>query len=195
VTYFHTFCITDILQMCLISWCTFMTIALALIIIRKYITYCWKRYGGWWILQIPILATPLILKIWMYGVFQCNTHESCYNLNRIYKLDVRGSVHHSTVHMEKSNKMQQCIKMYYSIFIWSSTSFGRHTAHHQEPKTALAVSGFANMKGCLDMWLLDADSVQQPSMYAKPETASAVLGSWWRAVYRPKNVELHTNME
>jgi hypothetical protein len=31
---------------------------------------------------------------------------------------------------------------YYSIFIWSSTCFGRHTAHHQEPKTALAVSGF-----------------------------------------------------
>jgi len=27
---------------------------------------------------------------------------------------------------------------YYSIFIWSSTYFGRHTAHHQEPKTALA---------------------------------------------------------
>ena len=37
--------------------------------------------------------------------------------------------------------------------------------------------------------------VQQPSMYAKPEAASAVLGSWWRAVCRPKHVELHTNME
>jgi hypothetical protein len=31
---------------------------------------------------------------------------------------------------------------YYSLFIWSSTCFGLHTAHHQEPKTALAASGF-----------------------------------------------------
>ena len=32
--------------------------------------------------------------------------------------------------------------------IWSSTCFGRHTAHHQEPKTALAASGFAYVEGC-----------------------------------------------
>jgi len=37
--------------------------------------------------------------------------------------------------------------------------------------------------------------VQQPSTYEKPEAASAVLGSWWRAVCRPKHVELHINME
>jgi len=30
-------------------------------------------------------------------------------------------------------------KFYYSIFIWSSTCFGRHTAHHQAPKTALVL--------------------------------------------------------
>jgi len=47
------------------------------------------------------------------------------------------------IHREKSNKMQQYIKNYYSIFIWSSTCFGRNTAHHQEPKTAPAASGFA----------------------------------------------------
>jgi len=39
-------------------------------------------------------------------------------------------------------------KFYYSIFIWSSTCFRRHTAHHQEPKTALAASGFSYVKGC-----------------------------------------------
>jgi len=33
------------------------------------------------------------------------------------KLDIRGSVYHSTIHTEKSNKMKQCIKIYYSIFI------------------------------------------------------------------------------
>jgi hypothetical protein len=37
---------------------------------------------------------------------------------------------------------------YYSILIWSSTCFGRHTAHYQEPKTALAASGFSYVKGC-----------------------------------------------
>ena len=26
--------------------------------------------------------------------------------------------------------------------------FGRHTAHHQEPKTALAASGFSYVEGC-----------------------------------------------
>jgi hypothetical protein len=36
---------------------------------------------------------------------------------------------------------------------------------------------------------------QQPSTYAKPEAASAVLGSWWWAVCRPKQVELHINMK
>jgi hypothetical protein len=101
---------------------------------------------------------------------------------------------------KKSNKMQQCIKIYYFIFIWSSTCFGRHTAHHREPKTALAASGFAYVEGC---WTCadscaDADSVQQahvqqPSTYAKPEAASAVLGSRWWAVCRPKHVELHMN--
>jgi len=38
-------------------------------------------------------------------------------------------------------------KFYYSIFIWSSTCFGWHTAHHQKPKTALAASGFPYVGG------------------------------------------------
>ena len=52
------------------------------------------------------------------------------------------------VHTEKSSKIQQCTKFYHSIFIWSSTCFGRHTVHHQEPKTALAASGFSYVRGC-----------------------------------------------
>jgi len=39
-------------------------------------------------------------------------------------------------------------KFYYPIFMWSSTCFGRHTAHHQEPKTALAASGFSYVESC-----------------------------------------------
>jgi hypothetical protein len=47
-------------------------------------------------------------------------------------------------------------KFYYSIFIWSSTCFGRHTAHHQEPKTAIAASGFSYVEGCwmCHLWTL-----------------------------------------
>ena len=66
----------------------------------------------------------------------------------IHNVNVRGSVHHSTIHKEKSNKMQQCIKIvYYSVSIRGSTCFGRHTAHHQKPKTVLAASGFSYMRG------------------------------------------------
>jgi hypothetical protein len=39
-------------------------------------------------------------------------------------------------------------KFYYSIFVWSSTCFGRHTAHHQEPKTVLEAFDFSHVKGC-----------------------------------------------
>jgi len=83
-------------------------------------------------------------------------------------------------------------KFYYSIFIWSSTCFGRHTAHHQDPKTALAASGFFytwKVIGRVVGGRCQAH-VQQPSTYEKPEAASAVLGSWWWAVCRPKHVEL-----
>jgi len=97
------------------------------------------------------------------------------------------------IHVEITNKMQHCIKIYYSIFKWGSTCFGRHTAHHQELKTALAASGFAYVRGCRTLRLLDA--LQQPFMYAKPEAASAVLSSWWWALCLLKHVEPRLNME
>jgi hypothetical protein len=59
----------------------------------------------------------------------------------------RGSVHHSIIHKENPTRCNGISKFYF-IFIWSSTCFERHTAHHQEPKTALAVSGFAYVEGC-----------------------------------------------
>jgi len=116
-----------------------------------------------------------------------------------FQLDVRGSVHYSSIHTEKSDKIQQCIKIYYSVFIWSSTCFGRHIAHHQEPKTALAASGFAYMEGCwtCSCWTLSGRAWQRPTTFhvCKPEAASAVLGSWWWAVCRLKHVELHINTD
>jgi len=69
--------------------------------------------------------------------------------------------------------MQQCIKILFHI-LWSSTCFGRHTAHHQEPNIALAAFGFAYTEGCwpCSCWTLTASSN-------------------YTAVCRPKHVELH----
>jgi len=96
-------------------------------------------------------------------------------------------------------------KFYYSIFIWTLTCFGRHIAHHQEPKIALAASGFSYVEGCWTCgwctlsgtycaWqrLPTTCANNLARYYEKPEAASAVLGSWWWAVCRPKYVELHT---
>jgi len=62
-------------------------------------------------------------------------------------LDVCGSVRHSIIHIENPTRCNSVSKFYF-IFKWSSTCFGWHTAHHQEPKTALAASGFAYVEGC-----------------------------------------------
>ena len=75
------------------------------------------------------------------------------------ELDVRGSVHHSILHKENPTRCNSVSKFYF-IFIWSWTCFGRHSAHHQEPKTALASSGFAYVEGCwtCSCWTLTASS-------------------------------------
>ena len=63
------------------------------------------------------------------------------------------------LHKEDPTRCNSASKFYF-IFIWSSTCFGRHTAHHQEPKTALAPSGFAYVEGCwtCSCWTLSASS-------------------------------------
>jgi len=44
--------------------------------------------------------------------------------------------------------MQQYQNFIIPYFKLSSTCFGRHTTHHQEPKTAQAASGFAYLEDC-----------------------------------------------
>ena len=63
------------------------------------------------------------------------------------------------IHIENPKRCNSISKFYF-ISIWSSTCFGRHTAHHQEPKTALAASGFAYVEGCwtCSCWTLTASS-------------------------------------
>ena len=72
--------------------------------------------------------------------------------------------------------MQQCTKFYYFIFIWSSTCFGRHTAHHQEPKTALAASGFPYVEGwwTCSWWALSGTLCCLANPCVKSESGSEV---------------------
>jgi hypothetical protein len=83
-----------------------------------------------------------------------NTRSHCLESSLWTRLWICGKtgygVNFRRSHKDKSNKMQQCIKLFnhYSIFIWSSTCFGRHTTHYQEPKTALAASGFSQVEAC-----------------------------------------------
>ena len=116
---------------------------------------------------------------------------------------IRASQYNS--YSERPNKVQQCIKMFIiPYFKWSSTCFGLHTAHHQEPKIAHAASGFAYVEGCrtCSCWTLSGSvrylttsdsctSDNLPQYYTKPEAACAGLGFWWWAVCRPKHVDLH----
>ena len=78
-------------------------------------------------------------------------------LNFVRKLC--GSVHHSIIYKENPPRCNSVSKLYF-IFMWSSTCFGRHTTHHQEPKTALTASGFAYVEGCwmCSCWTLSASS-------------------------------------
>jgi hypothetical protein len=55
--------------------------------------------------------------------------------------------------------MQRRIKILFHIYM-KLNMFRANTAHHQEPKTALAASGFAYVEGCwtCSCWTLSASS-------------------------------------
>jgi len=143
---------------------------------------------------------------------------------------LRGSVHHSTIHKEKSNKMQQCIKIFIIPYLYEAQHVSgdtppiiRRLKLHWQPlvfhtwKVVGRVVGGRCQAHCawqrppstrpttFHVWKTSVRHtvpdnvhhlhVQQPSMYEKPEAASAILASWWWAVCRPKHVELHINRE
>jgi len=68
-------------------------------------------------------------------------------------------------------KTQQDATVYQNFIIpyfkWSSTCFGRHTVHHQEPKTAQAASGFAYVEGCqtCSCWTTSNDCIKTVSKF------------------------------
>jgi hypothetical protein len=77
--------------------------------------------------------------------------KRCMSVQQIKaKLGLRGRSEPDGVQFIKKNptRCKNVSKFYYCIFIWNSTCFGRHTAHHQETKTALVASGFSYLEGC-----------------------------------------------
>jgi len=72
------------------------------------------KYRRWY----KMCNTTFQLKNIKRKVLNCSSNAFYYCIFILYivfkdchtELDVRGSVHHSTIHKEKSNKMQQCIK-------------------------------------------------------------------------------------
>jgi len=95
--------------------------------------------------------------------------------------DVRGSVHHNTILKENTNKMQKCIKiLLFHIYMKLNMFLATH-----RPSSGVCAWQHTVPDNVHQL------HVQQPSTYEKPEGASAVLGSWWWAVCRPKHVEFY----
>jgi len=94
-----------------------------------------------------------------------------FSLKILSQIDVCGCVHHSIIHIENPTRCHSVSKFYF-IFIWRSTCFGRHTAHHREPKTALAASGFACVEGCwkCSWWTLSGRVDRVYSAWQRPPT-------------------------
>jgi hypothetical protein len=56
--------------------------------------------------------------------------------------------------------MQHCTKIYYSMFVWSSTCFWRHTAHHQELKNCTSSLWFSIHERLLDIEVYNLSHMQ-----------------------------------
>jgi hypothetical protein len=124
-------------------------------------------------------------------------------------LDVHGSVHHSTTDKEKSNKMQQCIKIllfhiYMKLNMFRATRCPSSGAENCTGSLWFFIILW-KVVGCVVGGRCQAHCARQRTLttrpnnllryYEKPEAASAISSSWWWAVCRPKYVEFHINME
>jgi len=103
--------------------------------------------------------------------------------------------------------VQQCIKIFIIPYLYEARHVSGNTPPiirslklHWQP----LVFHMRKVVGCVDGGHCQAQyvpdnihhlHVQQRFTNEKPEAASAVLGSLWWAVCRPKHVELHINME
>ena len=98
--------------------------------------------------------------------------------------DGRGSVHHSTIRKEKSNKMQYFIKIFIIPYLYEAQHVSGDTPPairslklHWQPLVFHTWKVVGRVVGEPFSAHTLPDNVQHPSIYEKPETASGVLGS------------------
>jgi hypothetical protein len=98
----------------------------------------------WWWLFICIFASERKNFPWSHR-FKNKTRKK--NLTPVWQIKILKLF---VLKLIKKNpkKCNNVSQFYYSIFIWRSTFFGWHTAHHQESKTTLATSSFLYVEGC-----------------------------------------------
>ena len=74
---------------------------------------------------------------------------------------IRKFVESTILTVKNTTRCNSVSKFIVPYLKWSSTCFGRHTANHQEPKTALAASSFAYVEGwwTCGWWTLSGSAV------------------------------------
>jgi len=123
-------------------------------------------------------------------------------IEKIPLFGVLWSMHHSTVHKEKSNQMKQCIKillfhiyMKLNMFRGDAPPIIRSLKLHWQPLVfhAWKVVGRVVGRRCQAHVRHSCAWQRPPTTHPnslprieKPEAASAVLGFWWWAVRRPE---------
>jgi hypothetical protein len=122
----------------------------------------------------------MFLRIWPLQYLSLSpalTCKSCTNNLRIYQ---------SIIHIENPTRCHSVSKFYF-IFIWNSACYGWHTSHLQEPKIALAATGFARVEGCwtCSCWTLLVSSNYLSNNPPRMQTRGCycILGSWWWVVW------------
>jgi len=131
----------------------------------------------WWIKTVvssQIQQIVLCLWYWWYACFL-----SCDNVT--YFAFIK----------KNPTRCNNVSKFYYSIFVWSSTCFRRHTTHHQEPKTALAASGFSYVEGCwtCSWWALSGTTcLMTPLVFHTWKFVGRVAGGHCQAHTVPDNI-------
>jgi hypothetical protein len=133
-------------------------------------------------------AATAVIELMMMGG---KTSETCWVVNKRRDNKLENCCIWLMVYLKRCNNVS---KFYYSIFIWSVTCSGdtppiiRSLKLHWQP----LVFHTWKVVGCV---VGGQRPPTTPSTYEKPEAASAVLGSWWWSVCRPKQVKLQINME
>jgi len=153
----------DILNTLILSIVVFPRLLLVFFCIWHSLRMAPRRRNKYEVLKLTICNPTVCICWWMWLTVKN------YARNEEYGLDVRGCVHHSIIHVDKSNKMQQCIKI---LFFFIHLKLNMFRATHRPSSGAYNCTGslWLFIRGrLLDVWLVDVvrhstmpDKVHQP---------------------------------